>query len=346
MKRHKQLWDAFISFDNFSRAARCMLKGKRMSRQGARFDAVWEDEVIRLIRDCEAGEYRPGAYHYFEIYEPKQRTVAAAPMRDRVLHHALVQILEPLFEPRFIEDSFACRKGKGTHAGLRRASEFTQKYPWVLKCDIQQYFPSIDHEVLKLKLRRVVGDRRLLSLIDRVIDSHSHHLRPCWNAGDELFDVRQVGVGIPIGNLTSQFFANVYLDGFDHVVKQDLRVKGYLRYVDDFLLFGTSREEIRAYGEAVREILKPLHLRIHPDKYRVCRTSVGVDFCGFALRDDGRIRVRNQSARRFQRRYREMKWRNKCGQIPVEKVTESVQAWVAHASHAQSWGLRKAILSA
>jgi hypothetical protein len=133
MKRHKQLWPIFCTWDNFSLAAKRMLKGKRMSREGARFSARWEDEVCRLLHELESGNYRPGPYHYFTIHEPKERMVAAAPMRDRLVHHALVQVLEPLFEPRFIEDSYACRKGKGTHAGMmgprKSATNLTFKLP-------------------------------------------------------------------------------------------------------------------------------------------------------------------------------------------------------------------------
>lgn len=133
MKRHKQLWVCFLTWDNFAMASQRMLKGKRQSASGAAYFAEWEAQALRLMAELEAGTYRPGPYHYFEILEPKRRRVAAAPLRDRVVHHALVQALEPLFEPRFIEDSFACRRGKGTHAGMRRAAEFAKRFPWVVK---------------------------------------------------------------------------------------------------------------------------------------------------------------------------------------------------------------------
>lgn len=322
-----------------------MLKGKRMSREGARFSARWEDEVCRLLHELESGNYRPGPYHYFTIHEPKERIVAAAPMRDRVVHHALVQILEPLFEPRFIEDSYACRKGKGTHAGMRRAAQFAQKYPWAIKCDLKRYFPSIDHDLLRQAICRVVGDERILEVVDSILDSHRDSQRVWWPEGGELFDVRTSRVGIPIGNLTSQFFANIHLDAFDHFVKQELRVKGYVRYVDDFVMFGKNRAEVRAFGESAREWLSAYRLTLHPDKYRVCRTADGVDFCGFVVRDDGRIKVRSASARRFQRRFRELRWRAGRGEIPTSDVTDSVCAWIGHAEHAQSWRLRRAVLS-
>ena len=252
MKRHKHLWERLCSFENLAAAAREALLGKRGRHAGARFFADWEREVVRLERALREGTYRPGAYFYFTITEPKERVVAAAPFRDRVLHHALVRVIEPFFEPRFIEDSYACRKGKGTHAGMRRALGFAKRFPWAMKCDIRRYFPSIDHGVLRERIARVIGDPQVLGLVDAILASHMERTPLRWPGGGELFDAVLCPQGLPIGNLTSQFFANVYLDGFDHFVKQELRVKGYVRYVDDFLLYGASRAEVRAHGEAAR----------------------------------------------------------------------------------------------
>ena len=345
MKRHKNLWPSICSFENIEAAAREAMLGKRGKAAGARFFGEWEQEVVRLERELRDGSYRPGSYHYFKIHEPKERVVAAAPFRDRVVHHALVRMIEPLFEPRFIEDSYACRKGKGTHAGMRRALEFSKRFPWVIKCDIRRYFPSIDHAILRGQIGRVIGDRQVLDLIDLIVASHHEREEMRWPEGSGLFDAVRCAVGLPIGNLTSQFFANIYLDGFDHFVKQGLRVRGYVRYVDDFLIFGGSRAEVRELGEAARGFLRGLRLEIHPDKYRVCRTDDGVDFCGFVMRSDGRVKVRESGVRRFKRRYRRLLREARHGRIPLSDVTQSVRAWVAHAEHAQSWRLRRAVLS-
>ncbi len=345
MKCHKHLWERLRSFENLAAAAREALLGKRGKPAGARFFADWEREVVRLERELREGSYRPGAYFYFTITDPKERVVAAAPFRDRVVHHALVRVIEPFFEPRFIEDSYACRKGKGTHAGMRRALEFAKRFPWAMKCDIRRYFPSIDHGILRERVARVIGDPQVLGLVDTILASHTERVPLRWPAGGELFDGVPCPHGLPIGNLTSQFFANVYLDGFDHFVKQELRVKGYVRYVDDFLLYGASRAEVRERGEAAREYLCGLRLEIHPDKYRALRCADGVDFCGFVVRADGRVRVRAAGVRRFARRYRWMRHEAKCGRMPVAAVTQSVRAWIAHTAHAQSWGLRRSVLS-
>ena len=345
MKRSKNLGERVCSFENLAAAAREALLGKRGSPVGARFFADWEREVVRLERELRAGRYEPGPYAYFMITEPKERVVAAAPFRDRVVHHALVRVMEPFFERRFIEDSYACRKGKGTHAGMRRALEFAKRFPWAMKCDIRRYFPSIDHGILRERLARVIGDEGVLGLVDQILGSHSEGKRLRWPEGGELFDGVRYAHGLPIGNLTSQFFANVYLDGFDHYVKQELRVKGYVRYVDDFLLFGGGRAEVRALGEAAEEYLRGLGLEIHPDKYRAVRSQDGVDFCGFVVRADGRVRIRAAGVRRFARRYRWMLDEVKCGRMPVVEVTQAVRSWIAHAKHAQSWGLRRAVLA-
>ena len=160
MHRVKQLFDRVCSVANLRLAAKAALRGKRNRLPGARFFAEQEKELAALHEELSSGTYRHGSYHYFWVHDPKDRLVAAAPFRDRVVHHAIVRVIEPIFEKRFIEDSFACRKGKGTHAAMRRAGQFAQRFPYALKCDVRKYFPSIDHKVLMGRLGRVIGDRR------------------------------------------------------------------------------------------------------------------------------------------------------------------------------------------
>lgn len=288
MHTHRYLFERICTPENLLAAAHDALRGKRQRGPGFRFWMELEPEICALHDELCAGIYQHGPYTYFTIHEPKERLVAAAPFRDRVVHHAIVRVIEPIFERRFIEDSFACRRGKGTHAD-----------------DVRQE----------------------------------------WPPGGDLFDVQWRKRGLPIGNLTSQFFANVYLNPLDHFVKHALRVKGYVRYLDDFLLFGQDRATLRRQGAAVREKLAELRLDMHPDKYRLVPTRCGVDFAGYVVFADGRVRVRSSSVRRFDRRYRRMLWQVRHRFIKPAKVTESVCAWVAHARHAQSYGLRGAVLS-
>ena len=345
MKRHKHLFEQVASLGNLLGAAKNALRGKRSKQPGAAFFLEFEKELVSLHEELLSGEYKPGAYHYFKIYEPKERRVAAAPFRDRVAHHAIVRVIQPIFERRFIEDSFASRPGKGTHAAMRRTATFAQRYRYALKCDVRKYFPSIDHDVLQEQVARVIGDRRLLDLIATIINSHHDSTDHVWPRAGGLFDVRIHKRGLPIGNLTSQFLANVYLNPLDHFVKHDLRVKGYARYLDDFVLFGNDRAELKRLGERVKQKLDELRLTMHPDKYRLLPTRLGVDFAGYAVFQNGRIRVRTSTARRFQRRYHKMKWEVRRGNRAAAEVTQSVKAWIAHTAHAQSVGLRRAVLS-
>ncbi|TWT46789.1 reverse transcriptase/maturase family protein [Botrimarina hoheduenensis] len=345
MKRHKRLFDRVVSAGNLLGAARDALRGKRSRRPGAEFLLDLETELFALRDELASGAYRPSPYHYFTIHEPKERLIAAAPFRDRVVHHAVVRVIQPLFESRFIEDSYASRPGKGTHAAMRRASGFAQRFRYALKCDVRRYFPSIDHQLLLGLVERVIGDRRLLELIATIVDSHHDAVDQEWPRGGDLFDVRLRKRGLPIGNLTSQFLANVYLNPLDHFVKHALRVKGYVRYLDDFLLFGDDRAELKRHSSAVQERLRSLRLVIHPDKHRLCPTELGVDFAGFVVFANGRIKLRNSTVRRYRDRYRRMRWETRHRGRETAELTQSVKAWVAHAAHAQSVGLRRAVLS-
>ncbi|MEI8197874.1 MAG: RNA-directed DNA polymerase, partial [Phycisphaerae bacterium] len=230
------------------------------------------------------------------------------------------------------------------HAAMRRALHFARGHRYALKCDVSKYFPSIDHEVLLGLVERVVGDARLLTLLRGILGSHTDRVEQEWTQGGGLFDYRTLPKGLPIGNLTSQFLANVYLNPLDHFVKHDLRVGGYVRYMDDFILFGADRQVLREQGRRVKAKLGELRLRMHPDKYRLVQTADGVDFAGFVVFANGRIRVRAASVRRFDRRYRRLLWEAKHTRLPLADVSMRVQAWGAHVAHAQSYGLRSTLL--
>ena len=345
MHSHHHLFEKIATLENLIAAAHAALRGKRMRMPGAAFLADFEKEVVLLHEELWAGSYRHGGYTYFTIHEPKERLVAAAPFRDRVVHHAIVRVIEPIFENRFIEDSFACRRGKGTHAAMRRAAEFARRFRYALKCDVRKYFPSIDHGVLVGLLQRVIADKRLMALIQAILETHADGQRQEWPVGGDLLDVRIQKRGLPIGNLTSQFFANVYLNPLDHFVKHELQVKGYVRYMDDFLLFGDDRGTLRRQGREVYGKLAELQLEMHPDKYRLLPTSCGVDFAGYVVFTDGRIRIRSSSVRRFDRRHKNLLWDLRCRRTKAARITQSVRAWVAHAEHAQSYGLRRSVLT-
>jgi len=232
--KHRNLFDAIASFSALHAAALRAARGKRAKPGAVAFLANLEKEVLLLERELRSGRYRPGRYKTIEVRDPKHRVVSAAPFRDRVVHHAFCAVCEPIFDRGFIHDSYANRVGKGTHRAVARYESFRDRFRAVLRCDIYRYFPAIDHDILKRDLRRRIGCARTLALADRVIDG-SNRQEPVdlYFPGDDLFTPFERRRGLPIGNLTSQFFANLYLNSLDHFCKQVLRVQGYLRYVDD-----------------------------------------------------------------------------------------------------------------
>ena len=245
MKRQGNLWDGMISFENLLHAAQAAARGKRFKPGVARFVFDLERQLLRLHEELAGKTYRPGPYRTFTIYEGKTRQISAAPFRDRVVHHALTGVLEPIFERSFIFDSYACRKGKGTHAAVDRCQRFARRYRYVLKADVRKFFPSIDHRVLEGAIARKIKDPDVLWLVGRIID-HSNPQDPVlmWFPGDDLFTPTERRRGLPLGNQTSQFFANVYLDPLDHFITDRLGLS-YVRYVDDFLVFADDKRRLR-----------------------------------------------------------------------------------------------------
>ena len=267
MKRYGNLWADVVDFQNLLSATRKAQRGKRFRDNVLHFNYRLESELIQLQQQLQAKTYQPGQYKTFKVREPKARLISAAPYRDRVVHHALCNVIMPIFEQTFIHDSYANRVGFGSHRALRRFTQFSRSSRYVFQCDIRKYFPSIDHEILKQILRRKIKCPDTLWLIDTIIDS-SNEQEPVTNyfPGDDLLTALQRRKGLPIGNLTSQFFANVYLSGFDHFVKEQLNVNQYLRYVDDFALFSDDRSFLADARPAIEAFLATLRLKIHPNQ--------------------------------------------------------------------------------
>ncbi len=273
MRRLGGLWPQVVSFENLLLAYRRARRGKGRSGQVAAFALDLEHELLGLQRALESGEYRPGGYRLFTIYERKPRLIAAAPFRDRVVHHAVMNVIEPALDRTFIHDSYACRKGKGVHAAVDRYQGWARGYVYALKMDVQQYFASIDHALLKEKLARRIKDARVLDLLARIIDTGPEAVggETVYFPGDDLLTPIERRTGIPIGNLTSQFFANLYLDDLDRQVKEVLRVRAYLRYVDDMVALDNDKGRLREVREAVAEHLARDRLKLHPNKAHMTR---------------------------------------------------------------------------
>ncbi|WP_341531171.1 RNA-directed DNA polymerase [Nostoc sp. UHCC 0302] len=345
MKRYGNLWNQITDFANLLQAAKQAQQGKRFRENILAFNYKLEQELIQLQTELKLKTYCPGQYKTFEIKEPKPRLISAAPYRDRVIHHALCNVIVPIFERTFISDSYANRVGFGSHRALHRFTEFARSHTHVLQCDIQKYFPSIDHTILKNLLRRKIKCLDTLWLIDTIIDG-SNQQEPVLNyfPDDNLLTPLERRRGLPIGNLTSQFFANIYLNSLDHFVKEQLKVGKYLRYVDDFALFSNDHQFLQTARLAIEEYLITLRLKIHPIKSQLFETRHGANFVGFRVLPDC-IRIRTENLRRSRRKLRQMQADYAQGKLEFEQVCHSLQSWCAHLDHGDTWQLRQKIFS-
>lgn len=328
MKRQTDLFARVYDFSNLELACRKAARGKRYHAEILQFTANREENLIDIQNHLMWKTYSQGPYRFFTVTEPKRREIAALPFRDRVVHHALNNVLEPILDKRFYYHSYACRKGKGLHEAsatlqkwIRHNSYGGQKV-YVLKCDIKSYFQSIDHAVLKEALRRVVKDDDLMWLTDVIIDS----------TGTE--------VGIPIGNLSSQLFANFYLDALDKFVKEEIRALYYIRYMDDFLILSRDKDFLRDAWRAIDDfVADKLHLALNPKTTIVCAKN-GIDFCGYRHWAD-HTKVRKRSVKSI---YRAIRGYER-GAIPPERFDRVLQSWLGHIAHADTYHLKQSVLA-
>lgn len=334
------------AWDNLWLAWRRASRGKRGRPAAAGFEYHLEDNLVALQHELQTRTYCPGAYHSFTIREPKRRLISAAPFRDRVVHHALCNVIEPLFERSFIFDSYANRVGKGTHRALDRAQAYARRFRYVLPCDVRQFFPSIDHAVLRAILARKLRDPGVLWLVDQILASGvgvlSEEYTMVWFPGDDLLAACRPR-GLPIGNLTSQFWANCYLSPFDHFVKRQLRCPGYVRYVDDLLLFGDDSGQLWEWKRALVERMAALRLTIHASRAQARPVTEGFPFLGFVVYPDHR-RLKRRTGVAYLRRLRQLTRAYSAGDLPLVRVTASVQGWANHLRYADTLALRRSVL--
>ncbi len=354
MKTYKHLYPQITAFENLYQAFVKARLGKRGRPDVTAFEFDLEANLLGLQAELEGETYRPGPYYNFRILDPKPRLISAAPFRDRVVHHALCRIIEPIWERRFIHDTYACRVGKGTHAAIHRAQAFSRRYRFVLKCDIEHFFPRVDHEILFGRFQRLIADPATLRLCGLILDSGAGihaEVPPAWFPGDDPATGTGQGLfaairprGLPIGNLTSQFWANVYLDPLDQFIKRDLKCAGYARYVDDFLLFADHKPDLHAWRAAIIQFLAGLRLCLHEPEAQVFPVSSGIPFLGWQVYPD-HLRLKRRNGVAFQRRYAALLKQYAEGEITLARLDDSVQGWIAHVQHGQTWGLRRALLS-
>jgi RNA-directed DNA polymerase len=347
MKTHKNLYPQIMSFDNLYEAWRKARKGKRYKPTAAAFEQNLEAELLQLHRELETEQWQMGGYRSFTIHEPKRRKISAAPFRDRVVHHALVRVIEPIYEGKFIFDSYANRVGKGTHKALDRCTYYMRRYKYVLQCDIQQFFPAIDHNILKSILAKTVACQPTLDLCGKIIDSGvgvlSEEYDMRYFPDDDLFAVER-GRGLPIGNLTSQFWANVYMNELDQYVKHTLRCKAYIRYVDDFLLFADDKATLHQWREQIITFLQSLRLTIHEHRAQPKPITQGIPFLGFTVYPSHR-RLKRTKGVSYRRHLKTLHKQYHAGLIIYAKIPRSINAWSGHVQHGDTFKLQRNILS-
>ncbi|MEZ4736655.1 MAG: reverse transcriptase domain-containing protein [Caldilineaceae bacterium] len=284
MQSYRNLYPTITAFSNLYTAFRKARQGKRNRPEVAAFEVDLETNLFQLQEELRERAYSPGAYRNFYIRERKLRLISAAPFCDRVVHHALCAVINPIWERRFIHDTYANRAGKGTHKALDRAQHFARGHAYVLQCDVHQFFPAIDHAILYEKLAHRIHDADTLWLIERILAGGAGILAPMYTMeyfpGDDLFAVLRPR-GLPVGNLTSQSWANIYLDSLDQFVKRELKCRAYLRYADDFLLFHNDKAQLHAWKDAVQEHLAGLRLCLNGRRSVVYPTHTGIPFWAF-----------------------------------------------------------------
>ena len=299
------LFARLVNPAHLDRAAKLTVRGKRRRSDVAWFLFRREEELARLGGELAEGTYRPERPERLIIRDPKPRLISRIPIADRVVHTALVLLIEPVFLASLTADAYACRPGFGTHRAVLRLLELCRKHRYLLHLDIRSYFASIDVQILRGLLSRRIRDERFLAVLDRGLEMGSGlYDEPVWRSAAGLDgDWPLPGRGVPIGALTSQLFAaHVYLAGFDHFVKRVLKVPGYVRYVDDLFLFGDQRCGLERWRrQAVGWLDEQRHLRLKHPEARVLSCFGSFDALGYRIRQDGAT-VLPRALRRFRRR--------------------------------------------
>jgi len=343
-KKHKHLYNQITTFENLWIASKNARRGKRNKYPTINFEYNLEENLFDIQEKLQNELYEFGEYNRFMIHEPKKREIASAPYQDRVVHHALCNIIEPILDKSMIYDSYACRVGKGSHRAIDKAHKLLKQYKYTLKFDIKKYFFTIDHQILLKSLQKKITDERVLSLIQKILNTYASEQKYHFHfEGDDLFDsVRSRG--LPIGNLTSQLFANFYLDKLDRFIKEDLKVKGYVRYMDDGVLYSNSKSELQNIKNKIREFAKTMRLTMHEDKTQISPSKNGIQFLGFHLYPSHR-RILRENLQRFKKKFGKRCKLYSNDEIAFENLLMSLNAWLGYVGKNHHIGLVNEILS-
>lgn len=340
-------WDAFVSWDNLLHSWKAAAAGKRGGAAAARWEYRLGDQLLRLQQALQSGQWQPGRYLRFEVHEPKRRTISAAPFGDRVVHHALMRVTAARFERLFSPKSYANRLGMGTLGAIEAVSSYCRSHPWALRLDVKQHFPSIDHALLLAELRRRIADDRLMAVVEKIVASGATPLQNAADAvhlpGDDLLTADRLR-GLPIGNLTSQWWSNVYMDTMDAFITRTLGCGAYARYVDDMVLFCDNKRTLNEWEHAVRDqALTRLRLRLHVRSAQAQQTAAGIPWLGMVIYPDHRkLKSRKVVAATRSLTRAWQAWQRE--EIEFADFDARVQGWIANAAQADSWRIRAHVL--
>jgi len=336
MKTYNNLYREIYSYENLYLAYRKARKGKSKKPYVKKFEENLDKNLIDLQFELMTRTYSPKPLDNFILKDPKTRKISRSDFRDRIIHHAIINVIGNIFEKRFIYDSCANQKGKGNLFSVKRFEIFRKKVSrnftskaFCLKADIKHYFQEVNHEVLLKIIKKKISDEKVIWLIEKILKNSS------------ISEKNRQDKGMPLGNLTSQFFANVYLNELDYFTKHQLRIKYYVRYVDDFIVLHENQQQLKEWRKRIEEFLKnKLKLELHPQKSRIISLSKGIDFVGFRNFYYFKL-LRKRNIRNIIKKienYAE-------GLILEDKMIEIFQGWNAYAKWANSYKLRKHILS-
>ncbi len=326
------MYEAVCSYENLEKAFHKASKRKSFKPYVIEFAKSMKENLQQLRTELLLHIYKPKPLKTFILRDPKTRKISKSDFRDRVVHHALCNLIEPVFDKAFIQDSYANRLRKGTFNAIKRFDQFKRKVSknntrtcCILKADIRHYFETVDHNILLSIINRKITDKRVRWLIKTILQNHK---------------TIEPGKGLPLGNLTSQFFANVYLDEFDQFVKHKLKAKYYIRYVDDFVILHKSKKELQHYMEEIGNFLKKnLALELHPDKCKILTLNQGAGFLGFRIFYHHKL-VRKKNLRKFEKRLKQMKQDYKEQLLDQEKLIAKFEGWLAYVNHADTYRYR------
>jgi retron-type reverse transcriptase len=342
MKTYKHLFEKLCSWNNLEEAYGKARRYKTNNPHVQEFDKHWQFHLATLHRELKNKTYRPKPLKTFILRDPKTRKICVSDFRDRVVHHALVNILQPIFEPRFIHDSYASRKCRGTLPALKRFTTFIRKVSrngklvddarnanhvqgYAFKADIYHYFETVDHEMLLRIIAKQVRDEGVLWLVKTIL---------------EHYDSGIPSKGMPLGNWTSQFFANIYLNELDQFVKNTLKANYYVRYVDDFIILHHSKEMLKNYETQIKTFLQTLKLELHPDKCKIMPLGRGIAFLGFRVFYHYKL-VRQRNLTKVRRRLKELLDLYEFRLADAQNVLETLRGWNGYAMQGNTYKLRQ-----